>query len=47
MKIETEIMTSIEASQIGRATIKTIGYVAYKCYEMYAHQGKKVQLLVF
>ena len=22
-------------------------YVTYKCYEMYAHQGKKVQLLVF
>jgi hypothetical protein len=22
-------------------------FVTYKCYEMYAHQGKKVQLLVF
>ena len=21
--------------------------VTYKCYEMYAHRGKKVQLLVF
>ena len=23
------------------------GSGTYKCYEMYAHQGKKVQLLVF
>ena len=28
------------------ALIKRVS-VTYKCYEMYAHQGKKVQLLVF
>jgi hypothetical protein len=28
------------------ALIKRV-FVTYKCYEMYAHQEKKVQLLVF
>ena len=28
------------------ALIKRVS-VTYKCYEMYAHRGKKVQLLVF
>ena len=28
------------------ALIKCVS-VTYKCYEMYAHQGKKVQLLMF
>jgi hypothetical protein len=28
------------------ALIKCVS-VTYKCYEMYAHQGKKAQLLVF
>jgi hypothetical protein len=28
------------------ALIKRV-FVTYKCYEMYAHRGKKVQLLVF
>ena len=28
------------------ALIKRVS-VTYKCYEMYTHQGKKVQLLVF
>jgi hypothetical protein len=28
------------------ALIKHVS-VTYKCYEMYAHRGKKVQLLVF
>jgi hypothetical protein len=28
------------------ALIKRV-YVTYKCYEMYAHRGKIVQLLVF
>ena len=28
------------------AIIKRVS-VTYKCYEMYAHRGKKVQLLVF
>jgi hypothetical protein len=28
------------------ALIKRV-FVTYKCYEMYAHRGKKVKLLVF
>jgi hypothetical protein len=28
------------------ALIKRV-FVTYKCYEMYAHRGKMVQLLVF
>ena len=33
-------------SEMIDALIKRVS-VTYKCYEMYAHRGKKVQLLVF
>ena len=36
----------LKLSDMSDALIKRVS-VTYKCYEMYAHRGKKVQLLVF
>jgi hypothetical protein len=36
----------VELSDMIDALIKRVS-VTYNCYEMYAHRGKKVQLLVF
>ena len=51
MKVSTEIDNNFGYEKITQLVdniplIKRVS-VIYKCYEMYAHRGKKVQLLVF
>ena len=51
MKVSTEIDNNFGYEKITQLVdniplIKRVS-ITYKCYEMYAHRGKKVQLLVF